>query len=73
MAHSHRKECPNCGAVIYIQEMPMGVPGGKDTEEAYCPICGTLLYTAMTDGWFEKSVVSPPTKAPYKKEDNNVK
>jgi hypothetical protein len=47
--------------------MRMGVPGGKDTEEAYCPICGTLLYTAMTDGWFEKSVVSPPTKSPYKK------
>lgn len=68
MAHSHEKECPTCGAVIYIQVMSMGVAGGKDTEEAYCPICGTLLYTAMTDGWFEKSVVSPPTKSPYKKE-----
>ena len=64
---------PNLRAVIYIQEMPMGVPGGKDTEEAYCPICGTLLYKAMTDGWYEKSVVSPPTKAPYKKEDKSLK
>ena len=41
--------------------------GGKETEEANCPICNTLLYTAMIDGWFEKSVVSPPTKFPYKK------
>lgn len=67
MAHSHEKECLTCGAVIYIQVMPMCVPGGKDIEEAYCPICGTLLYKAMTDGWFERSVVKQPTKPPYKK------
>lgn len=69
MAHSHEKECPTCGAVIYIHVMPMGVPGGKDKEEAYCPICSTLLYTAMTDGWFECHVKKEPTKPPYKKED----
>ena len=66
MAHSYEKECPNCGALVYIHVMPMGVPGGKDKEEAYCPICGTLLYSAMTDGWFNTNVVSPPTKKPYK-------
>lgn len=69
MAHSHEKECPTCGAVIYIHVMPMGVPGGKDKEEAYCPICGTLLYTAMTDGWLVCHVKKEPTKPPYKKED----
>ena len=67
MAHSHDKECPTCGAVIHIQVMPMGVPGGKDTEKAYCPICRTLLYTAMTDGWFETSIVKQPTNPSYKK------
>lgn len=67
MAHSHTKKCPTCGAEIYIQIVPMEVPGEKETEEANCPICNTLLYTAMIDGWFEKSVVSPPTKFPYKK------
>lgn len=62
MAHSHNKQCPTCGAVIFIQEMPMGVPGGKEKEEAYCPICGTLLYEAMTDGRFECSIVKQPNK-----------
>ena len=66
MSHSHNKECPTCGAVIYIHEMPMGVPGGKDKEEAYCPICQTPLYTAMTDGWFNCSVVKQPTNPLYK-------
>ena len=66
MAHSHRKECPTCGAVIYILVRPMGVAGGKEKEEAYCPICRTLLYTAMTDGWFDCSVVKQPTNPPYK-------
>ena len=67
MAHSHRKECPTCGALISIQDMPIGVAGGKETEEAYCPVCGTLLYTAMTDGWFVTSVVQQPTNPQYKK------
>ena len=65
MAHSHEKICPTCEATVYIRVVPMGVPGGKTKEEAYCPICGTLLYEAMTDGWFEVSVVSPPTNPKY--------
>ena len=52
MAHSHTKKCPTCGAEIYIQIVPMGVPGGKETEEANCPICNTFLYTEMIDGLF---------------------
>lgn len=67
MAHSHEKDCPTCGAVIYIQVMSMDVPGGKDTEEVCCPICGTSLYTAMTDGWFVTNIVEQPTNPEYKK------
>ena len=66
MAHSHDKECPTCGAIIHIHVTPMGVPGGKEKEEAYCPICRTLLYTAMTDGWFDCSVIMQQTNAVYK-------
>ena len=70
MAHSHEEKCPKCGAVIYVQVMPMGVPGGKEKEETYCPYCKTLLYEAMIDGWFETSVIIPPIVPSYKKNEN---
>ena len=47
----------------------MGVPGGKDRENADCPICGKVLYSGMTDGWFDTSIVSiNDTIEPYKSE-----
>lgn len=46
-----------------------GVPGGKEREEADCPICREVLYSRMTDGWFDTSVVSiKDTIEPYKSE-----
>jgi len=45
------------------------VPGGKEREEADCPICREVLYSRMTDGWFDTSVVSiKDTIEPYKSE-----
>lgn len=67
MAHSHDAICPECGAVVYIRVVPMGVPGGKTTEEVECPICNTHLYKAMTDGWFDVIVKSGPTNPKYTK------
>ena len=36
----------------------MGVPGGKEREEACCPVCGNLIYSGVTDGWYDTSIVS---------------
>lgn len=69
MANNFTKKCPNCGTIVGIIERPMGVPGGKDRENADCPICGKVLYSGMTDGWFDTSIVSiNDTIEPYKSE-----
>lgn len=51
-------KCPCCGALISVSEYKMGVPGGKEREEAACPICKTVLFSEVTDGWFDVSVTS---------------
>ena len=48
----------------------MGVPGGNEREEAVCPICKTVLFNEVTDGWFDVSVISTvhlvePSKSRY--------
>lgn len=59
MYHEKGKyECPNCGAILKVSEYQMGVPGGKEREEAICPICNTILFSEVTDGWFDVSVIS---------------
>lgn len=65
-------KCPCCGALISVSEYKMGVPGGKEREEAICPICQTILFSEVTDGWFDVSVVSTehliePYKSRYNK------
>lgn len=58
--YSNRGEgkCPRCGASIKVSEYMMGVPGGKEREEAICPICKNVLFSEVTDGWFDVSVTS---------------
>ncbi len=51
-------KCPRCGASIKVSEHRMGVPGGKEREEAICPICKNVLFSEVTDGWFDVSVTS---------------
>lgn len=70
MANNFTKKCPNCGTIVGFIERPMGVPGGKDRENADCPICGKVFYSGMTDGWFDTSIVSindtiEPNKSEY--------
>lgn len=65
-------KCPHCGATIKVSEYRMGVPGGKEREEAVCPICKTVLFSEVTDGWFDVSVISTehlvePYKSRYNK------
>lgn len=44
-------DCPECGARLKISVRGMGVPGGKEREEGFCPKCGTLAVSEMTDGF----------------------
>ena len=53
MAMSYETECPKCGEKLKIVERPMGVPGGQDKEQAYCPRCGALVAEFMTDGFID--------------------
>lgn len=67
MAINFEVKCPCCGTLVGVIERPMGVPGGKDSEEANCPLCNTVVYKGMTDGWFDTSVVSiEGTAEPYR-------
>lgn len=44
-------ECPKCGVRLRTCVRGMGVPGGKEREEGFCPICGALVISEMTDGF----------------------
>lgn len=67
MARNFEVKCPSCGTLVAVIERPMGVPGGKEREEANCPVCGEIVYTGITDGWFNTDVVSiEETVEPYK-------
>lgn len=58
MARNLSKKCPCCGTLVKVVEHTIGVPGGREREKADCPICGEVLFSSMTDGWFETSVIS---------------
>lgn len=67
MSWNFSTKCPVCDTIVGVVEQPMGVPGGKEREEANCPICGEVVFSAMTDGWFNTSIVSmDETIEPYK-------
>lgn len=51
------KSCPECGARVRVIEHPMGVPGGKDREQAHCPACGALVAEMITDGYLRAELV----------------
>lgn len=52
------RECDNCGAKIKVVERSMGVPGGKEREQAYCPQCRALVAEEVTDGTLDAYLVS---------------
>ena len=49
--------CPGCGAHVQVFDERMGVPGGKDREQAYCPACGALVVEMITDGFLRVVLV----------------
>ena len=53
MARNYDTTCPSCGRRFNVREVPMGVAGGKDSEDIDCPWCGNTVDKKMTDGWFE--------------------
>lgn len=59
MSYSNEMECPNpeCGVKLRIIERPMGVPGGKEKEQAFCPKCHTLVDELMTDGFLDAYII----------------
>ncbi len=58
MPWNYETECENCGAKLRIIESPMNVPGGKDKEQAYCPMCGHLVAEHMTSGFINAQLIS---------------
>lgn len=57
MAESYIVMCPNCGKEFQVQEFPMGVPGGKEREEYYCPYCHKEAGYITTDGYVKTSKI----------------
>jgi len=56
MGYHYETTCKECGIDIIITERPMGVPGGKEQEQAYCPKCNALIAEHMTDGFIDASL-----------------
>lgn len=44
-------DCPKCGVRLKTSVRGMGVPGGKEREEGFCPVCNELVISEMTDGF----------------------
>lgn len=59
MGWNYDTKCENCNANIHISERSMGVPGGKEKEQAYCPKCGHLVAEHMTDGSLNATIIDP--------------
>lgn len=57
MGWNYETECKECGAKVKITERSMGVPGGKEKEQAYCPKCGALVAEHMTDGFIDATLI----------------
>jgi hypothetical protein len=52
--------------MVAIVEEPMGVPGGQEREQAYCPKCGTLVAKFMTDGFIRAYLIDENGKPIYR-------
>lgn len=57
MGWNYEITCPKCDAKLKIIERPMGVPGGKEKEQAYCPKCHELVAEHMTDGFIDARLI----------------
>ncbi|MGX9776764.1 hypothetical protein ACWYXN_25090 [Janthinobacterium aestuarii] len=48
---SYETECPRCKTLLVVTERSMGVPGGQEKEQGYCPLCREEVAEFMTDGF----------------------
>jgi len=58
MSWNYEVECKKCKSLVKVTERPMGVPGGKEKEQAYCPNCKELVAEHMTDGFLDAILVT---------------
>ena len=58
MGWNYETVCEKCGAKLRVAERSMGVPGGKEKEQGYCPKCGELVAEFMTDGFIDVHLVT---------------
>ncbi len=66
MENYSKTTCAGCGSMVAIVEEPMGVPGGQEREQAYCPKCGTLVAKFMTDGFIRAYLIDENGKPIYR-------
>jgi hypothetical protein len=57
MGWNYETVCKKCGAKLQIVERGMGVPGGKEKEQAHCPKCNELVAEHMTDGFIDATLL----------------
>ena len=62
MGLEYETVCPKCKAKLRIVERPMGVPGGKEKEQAYCPKCKELVSERITDGFLDAYLIENDKK-----------
>lgn len=62
MAYDSYTTTCDCGARVCVEDHAMGVPGGKEPEEGYCPHCRAVVAHFMTDGVIRVYLVSAPAK-----------
>lgn len=67
MGRYHNVTCAVCGTKINIIEVHETLLGGKDLEEANCPVCGNVVHSSIINGYFKTQVDSMEnTIEPYK-------
>lgn len=54
--------CPKCGAKLEIHENDT-MPGCRDMEEVFCPICKELVTKVFTSGSPSVYVIEPPVES----------
>jgi C4-type Zn-finger protein len=58
MGWDYEVGCSKCSSKLRITERSMGIPGGKEKEQAYCPVCGELVAEHMTDGFINAQLIN---------------
>lgn len=67
MRRYYNVTCDTCHTKINIIEEHETLLGGKELEEANCPVCGSVVHSSIINGYFKTQVDSiENTIEPYK-------